>query len=121
MPFLPFADPADLRNSLSSSSAFARRTISNALSDSGSRGKKEQQPRRSVEISYNEDDDSSSFFHAAAAARGRRRVERVVELDTEESFDRTNPFSNARDWKGSRKGSSSGKFSSSGSARKFRR
>ena len=108
-------DPSDLRNSLSSSSAFVKRTLASALRDSPS-GKKRS--TRSVEISYREEEeneDSSSFFHV----RGKRKVERVVELDSPESFDRTNPFSNARDWKERRKGSG-GKFGG-GSARKFRR
>lgn len=126
-------DPTDLRNSLnSSSSAFAKRTIADALGGSASSGKK---AKRSVKVSYNEDDeneDSSSFFHV----KGKRKVERVVEIDTE-SFDRTNPFSNARSrggrgstdedtrrrgstsrWKESTKGT--GKFKS-GPVRKFRR
>ena len=109
------SDPSDLRNSLSSSSAFVKRTLASALRDSPS-GKKRS--TRSVEISYREEEeneDSSSFFHL----RGKRKVERVVELDSPESFDRTNPFSNARDWKERRKGSG-GKFGG-GSARKFRR
>ena len=109
-------DPSDLRNSLSSSSAFVKRTLASALRrDSPSRKKRST---RSVEISYREEEeneDSSSFFHV----RGKRKVERVVELDSPESFDRTNPFSNARDWKERRKGSG-GKFGG-GSARKFRR
>merc|ERR1712037_247776 len=86
-------DPSDLRNSLSSSSAFVKRTLANALRDSASPSGKKRSTR-SVEISYREEEeneDSSSFFHV----RGKRKVERVVELDTE-SFDRTNPFSNAR-------------------------
>ena len=122
-----------MRNSLnSSSSAFAKRTIADALGGSASSGKK---AKRSVKVSYNEDDeneDSSSFFHV----KGKRKVERVVEIDTE-SFDRTNPFSNARSrggrgstdedtrrrgstsrWKESTKGT--GKFKS-GPVRKFRR
>ena len=110
------SDPSDLRNSLSSSSsAFVKRTLASALRDSPS-GKKRS--TRSVEISYREEEeneDSSSFFHV----RGKRKVERVVELDSPESFDRTNPFSNARDWRERRKGSG-GKFGG-GSARKFRR
>ena len=101
---------------MSSSSAFVKRTLANALRDSPS-GKKKRSTR-SVEISYREEEeneDSSSFFHV----RGKRKVERVVELDSPESFDRTNPFSNAREWKERRKGSG-GKFGG-GSARKFRR
>ena len=111
--FSSISDPTDLRNSLSSSSsAFALKTISSVLSDSGSRGKK---PKRSVEISYNNEyDDSSSLFHSRGG-RGKRKVE----LDNTESFDQTNPFSNARAWRDSgRKGS--GK-SGSGSLRKSRR
>ena len=115
MPFYKCLDPSDLRNSLSSSSAFVKRTLASALRDSPSRKKRST---RSVEISYREEEeneDSSSFFHV----RGKRKVERVVELDSPESFDRTNPFSNARDWRERRKGSG-GKFGG-GSARKFRR
>ena len=110
-------DPADLRNSLSNSSAFAKRTISNALR--GGSASEKRRSTRSVEISYEDDDDSSSFFHVRG---NKRKAERVVEIDSrspESSFDRTNTFSNARDYRDRRKGSS-GKFGS-GSARKFRR
>ena len=112
-------DPSDLRNSLSSSSAFVKRTLADALRRDSASPSGKKRSTRSVEISYREEEeneDSSSFFHV----RGKRKVERVVELDSSESFDRTNPFSNARDsWKERRKGSG-GKFGG-GSARKFRR